>query len=488
LAELSGPDGAQRADLLREAVRRSKDQALAERLDRIAGLLDKNQLSNAIDDQQRIAQDLKDLLDLMLREEKDGQRENQRQRIRNLLKQLGQLLTQQRSLKARTESGDDPGELAEPQARLAETAAGIEEKLSADEEDRSAGSASEHEESPSQPAQSEAGQKAEAEEKPAPSAGPGQTPSADGKPTPSESKSGPRDRSDAGDSGTDGPGDASDPSQDEQSPEAKARDRVAAARERMEQARQELEKAARDEALEQQRRAIEALQQARAELDRILRQLRDEERQQMLVGLEARLRRMLIEQNAVYQATCRLDAVAVEQRGRDDQIEAGRLGRQESLIAAEADRALAILRDDGASVAFPEAIAQMRDDIEQVVDRLGNADVSTITQRIELDIIEALREAIQAVEQMLKDLKSSPLAQEQIAQGQMQERRLVEQLAELKMIRSLQLRVNRRTQWCQERWEDQPLRDALLSELGRLAQQQQQIERATRELASGRNQ
>ena len=49
---------------------------------------------------------------------------------------------------------------------------------------------------------------------------------------------------------------------------------------------------------------------------------------------------------------------------------AGRLSRKESQIAVEADKALAVLREEGSAVAFPEAVAEMRDDMEQVVARL----------------------------------------------------------------------------------------------------------------------
>ena len=45
-----------------------------------------------------------------------------------------------------------------------------------------------------------------------------------------------------------------------------------------------------------------------------------------------------------------------------------------------------LLRDDGTAVAFPEAAEQMRDDMQQVVERLAQAKVGKITQSIEEDI------------------------------------------------------------------------------------------------------
>ena len=100
------------------------------------------------------------------------------------------------------------------------------------------------------------------------------------------------------------------------------------------------------------------LEQAKAELEEILRQLREEEMARTLAMLEARFRKMLDAQVEVYEGTKRLDKVAEAERDRDDEIEAGRLSRKEAQIAAEADKALAVLREEGSAVAFPEAVIE----------------------------------------------------------------------------------------------------------------------------------
>ena len=56
-----------------------------------------------------------------------------------------------------------------------------------------------------------------------------------------------------------------------------------------------LEEAKRKDAAEEQQEAIRELEQAKAELEKILRQLREEELERMLVMLEARFRKMLDE-------------------------------------------------------------------------------------------------------------------------------------------------------------------------------------------------
>ena len=126
----------------------------------------------------------------------------------------------------------------------------------------------------------------------------------------------------------------------------------------------------------------------------------------MLAMLEARFRKMLEAQIEVYEGTKRVDRVPRDQRDRDSDIEAGRLSRKEATIVVEADKALAVLHEEGSAVAFPEAVGDMRDDMEQVVVRLAQAKVGQITQGLEEDVIVALEELIAALQKAQKDLQN----------------------------------------------------------------------------------
>src|SRR5205085_2619513 len=110
------------------------------------------------------------------------------------------------------------------------------------------------------------------------------------------------------------------------------------------------------------------------------------------------------------------------------------------------EKALSLLHEEGSSVAFPEAVDQMRDDMRQVAERLAAVKVDALTQSIEKDIIAALEETIAALDKSIKDLekKRTPPGK-QAAAGQQGDMPLVDKLAELKMIRSLQMRINTRT-------------------------------------------
>jgi hypothetical protein len=253
----------------------------------------------------------------------------------------------------------------------------------------------------------------------------------------------------------------------------------------MEAAQKELDQAKREGAVKEQEKAVEELEQAKAELERILRQLREEELERMLVMLEARIRKMLEEQIAIYDETKQLDSADGKAAEHEVEIASGRLARKENLIVREADRALVLLREDGTSVAFPEAIEQARDDMESVATRLRGSKVDLITQGLEEDVISALEESLAALQQALKELREQKGGQPQQGGGAPGEKPLVDQLAELRMIRSLQARVNRRTEQYGAMIEgEQTADDEVLEALRELSLRQQKIFQATHDLST----
>ena len=255
----------------------------------------------------------------------------------------------------------------------------------------------------------------------------------------------------------------------------------------MKEAEEKLKKAEREGAVEEQEEAIRELEQAKAELEEILRQLREEEIERMLAMLEARFKKMLDMQRAVYEGTVRIDKVPKDQRTHSHDIESSRLSNKESDIVVEADKALLLLREDGTAVAFPEAVEQMREDMQQVVQRLAQVKVGNITQAIEQDIIAALEEMIEALQKALREMEQRR-QQGQPPPGQPQDPPLVDVLAEVKMIRALQMRVNRRTERYSKLIEgEQAEKGELIDALRRLAEREQRIHRVTRDLESGRN-
>ncbi len=458
LAGESGERDARRVELLRKAIARSKDRRVALQLARLVDLLGKDRLSAAISEQAAVMREIDELLQLLLSENRDERQESLQAQLRAYLEQVSKLIREQKSVLAQTERGAPAERLSGQQQALANKTGKLASEMRADDssaEEESGDDSSKDKESESG---NEQGSKRDQS---------GKSGSPSGAPQQSQGGAAP-------------PSDSS-----ETQP---ARERLQAAQERMREAQAKLDEAQHQPAAERQEEALRELQQAKAELQKILRQLREEEVARMLAMLEERFRSMLLAQKEVNQGTLQVAARPKQQRSRSDEIEAGRLSRAESGITLEADKALALLREDGSAVAMVQAVSQLRDDMRQVTERLAAVDVGELTQTLEQDIVVALEELIAAV-QTAREQNAQQQNSPSPADSEPAEPPLVDQLAELRVLRSLQLRVNRRTQQYTELIEgEQAVDPALLEALAELAQREERIAGAARDLATGNNQ
>lgn len=487
LAELSSSTDPRRARILREAIAKSRQQDLNHRFETIVSLLEEERLSAAANRQTELQTELDDLLSLLLKADRDRELESQHRRVERYLQEVSRLIRLQKGIRARTEGGDEANRLAKDQGQAAEETGKLADSVG-ESESKDGDSNGQESQSPDQSSDAQEGNKSQQEnsQNGSPKGDGGDSESSNGE---SPQQSQPSRGSESG--GQPSPsGDASESSpQQPAEPMDQAAQRLKTAQQRMQKAQQQLDKAERDGAAADQREAIKELELAKSELERVLRQLREEEMERTLTLLAARFRRMLDAQLKIYEETVRIDHVPQAERDHDHEIEAARLSREESLIVREADRALILLREDGTSVAFPETVSLMRDDMQTVSERLANLKVGAITQGLEQDIIEALEESLAALEAALEDLekKRTPPGQSPQA-GEPIDPELVDKLAELRMIRSLQMRVNRRTQRYGKLIEGtQAEAPELLEALDALAERQQRVYQATDDLSQGRN-
>jgi hypothetical protein len=266
--------------------------------------------------------------------------------------------------------------------------------------------------------------------------------------------------------------------------------RIYEAEQRMREAKQRLEKAQREGAEEEAREAARKLREIERELEELLRQMREEELERLLAYLEARFKKMLEMQVAVYEGTLRLDRVPQDRRDGAFLTQSSRLSRDESLIEIEAEKAYKLLREDGTSAAMTEATTEIMTDIKQVVVFLSQGKTGTVTQGVEEDIIQALEEMIDALKRAQKELSDKKGKPGQ--PGQPGDPSLIDILAEVKMLKSLQLRVNRRTERFRRELENpedevgQATKAEIRKGLEELSIRQERIFQATRDLATGR--
>ncbi|MHB8956546.1 MAG: hypothetical protein ACYC4U_26480 [Pirellulaceae bacterium] len=547
MADFEATSNPRRAALLKQAYKQSKDRLTQSQLNAVVALLAQKQYKRALDGQEVAQKDLQELLQLLLSEDRSDRLKTETQRIMETIKELKRLQRLQRSVRGQTEGGADPQQLAQKQAQVAErtgelakqleeadaqatdqatpaapTPAGedappegqtpekaseppAEQQSPGDEPDTDTDTDTDKNENkqpnptpttddppPNTPGEQSPAEQSPAEQSPAepsPGAEPQEGQPAP-QPTPPPQPGAPGEPAEPGQ----GKNDEAPPQPPEPSPEdpSPAKKRVREAEQKMREAQQNLEQAKRSESVEKQTEALQKLDEAIAELEEVLRQAREEEMERVLALLEGRFRQMLEEEIKIYEATQRLDQTSEQERGRNFDIRANKLAFDQRKVAGQADRCLTLLLDEGSSIAFPEVVEQIRDDMESVSDRLAESKVGTITQDMEQEIIASLEEMVAAFQQAQQDLENQQPPQPG-EPGENAEQPLVDALAELKMIRSLQMRVNLRTQRYAKLLDDaddpvgQAASDDLRRALGELGERQASIQRITRDIVLGKN-
>lgn len=283
--------------------------------------------------------------------------------------------------------------------------------------------------------------------------------------------------------------------QQPKSPAERAQEQIQEAQKRMKEAEKDLKDAKRDGAVEKQREAEENLKQAIQQLEEILKQLREEEVKRSLETLSTRLRRMLDMQTKIYDESKRLHEIAGEQPDRQILARASLLARDQQKVAAEGERALLLLKEEGSSAAFPEALVQVNRDSASVANRLDSGDVGKVTLVIQADIVQALEEMVEALAKIKKEneeKKQQRQQQQQQGGGQQDQSQqpLINKLAELRLIRTLQVRVNKRTSTLSQMLDNptDPVGQAkakdLMEQLQDLGKRQDNIESVTRKVAT----
>ena len=469
LAETSATTNPRQATLLNKALLESKDKLIVQRFATLVGELERRQFSNAVTGQTNIEQDLLLLLKLLESVDRDESREREKEAIKEFLKNLEEILQSERILKNQTHQQEVQNlpMLEQEQRDIRMQAQVLRDRL--DEHEGNSPQRNNETDDPtgSQDGQQQDGQQQDGQQQ-------------DGQQQDGQQQDGQQQENQK---------------QQEQTPTQRAMQK---ALERMKQAEERLKQAEREGAIEEQEEAIAELQRLKEELEKILRQLREEELMQTLERLEARFKRMLQQEQTIRSQTERLiNELAGEQAPdqRQTKIRGDRLGTDQQAVIEDAEVALLILREDGTAQAMVESLLQARFDMVDAKNRLEQTSLDAITLRIEDVVIEALQEMLNAIQEAMEELRER-MENEENEQGDgegaaMGEEPLIQLLAELRMIRSMQRRVNDRT----ERYDSEikqvlekpgadlsPFKHAVEE----LARQQNRISRILHELRIGR--
>ncbi len=303
----------------------------------------------------------------------------------------------------------------------------------------------------------------------------------DGQPKDGQPKDGePKD----GESKKSKPGEPKEEEQDAGVPKKRIQD----ANDSQSKAKDKIEKNERQDALNDQEDAKTKLEQARKKLEEILRQLREEEIERVLADLQKRCEKMLQMQEIVNAGTKQVHTriYTLGKPEREDEQTSRRLSEDEDKIVHEADNAIAVIEAEGTAVAFIEVFHQVRNDMMQVSRRLGRIDPGEATQVIEDDIVVTLKEMIEAFKKQQQEQRDKKQTQQNNGTPPPQE--LIDKLAELRMIKAMQMRVNTRTTIWGKKYEGEEARmPEIIIELNELAKRQLRIWNVTDNIAKGRN-
>ncbi len=196
-------------------------------------------------------------------------------------------------------------------------------------------------------------------------------------------------------------------------------------------------------AAQDQDQALKRLKQAQSDLE--------EEKEKVLSALQGQIKKRVIEaltlmlekQVAVREATTTLAPRAVE-GSRQALAAVTNLGKAEGRIVEIADDIITLVEETEFGIALPSALMVVRESMISVKQSLAAADASEPVVKLELEIEEDLKSLLGAMQQMPpsrppRDRNRRPMGPRE------RERELNRLIAELKMVRLMQLRVNRDT-------------------------------------------
>ncbi len=497
MAEYLGRTDPDRAELLMRALSRSREERISTRMNGIVELLRDEAFDDALEGQEQLVGQLRVLLELLQSEDRRSELEEETARIKKMLKDVNKLIGDQKIARATTARAGKPSDAMKSQQRVADNVKKVIDAAKAADDKKKQGKGEPKDGSKagdenSDGDESDSGDKKSGDEKQPgekegepgdpkasdPKDGEQGEPSESGKPSKGKPQDG-KSQSGKPQDGQPQDGQQQDDQQQQQDDKSPGRDELEKARDAMNKAIEELKKDQKKGSTKEQDKALQNLLAAKEKLEEKLRQLREEERELMLAALEARFQKMLVLQLAINGATKALAGTEPAKWLERDFTRARELAQLENEVGIEASKALAVLKEEGTSVSFPLAVEDMREDVLTVARRLEDEKVGELTQDIQKDIVDALQEMADALQKEMEksdDKKQQNQQQQGAPQNAQGDPVLVDMIAELKMLRTLQKRINRRTkQIGREIDGEQAEQSDLLEQLDKLADRQERI-------------
>jgi hypothetical protein len=273
------------------------------------------------------------------------------------------------------------------------------------------------------------------------------------------------------------------------------RQEVQAAAEDMDEASSGLGQGRAGKAAKAQDRALDKLNQGRQNAEDHVEAVRQAARDRILAYLRERTTHMLTEQRRVRKETESLDlklkALRLASASSGAEAAIDRKDRQTAATLAENEKDLQLVAMDladllievGSTLVFPDLVSEIADDLGNLHGKLERIETGELTQRIQKDVESALEQILAALEEAQK--KPAPPNPNNGRQNPSGMGPLLAKSQELKMVRALQLRVNKRTQeFHLDRPETAELSPELKIQCQTIARKQTEVERILRKVAS----
>jgi len=482
LEKSSKPEDREKAVVLRQAIELASKEGVDNQFTKLVSTLTASgitlrDIEGAIGQNEQLLKTLRAMLEILLSDNESAKLKEEQKRLQELLKMLDGVIRAQKIERSKVESGKgDKDALAKGQEKVTSDT----EKLSKHMDPKKNDKAGEPKDG--KPKDGKTGDSKDGQPKDGKSGDPKDGQPKDGKPKDGQPK-------DGGDPQDGQPKDNPEQPQPEDMP---GRKQVKDAVENQKKAEDKIKKDDRSGASNEQDEAIKKLEDVRKEIERRLKQMREEEMERLLANLEARCNRMLSMQIEVYEGTKRVYATVDQNPDkkptRMEDLKSGELSVKEGAIVVEANKAIQLLQEEGSAVAFPLVLEDLRDQMKIVQARLFKSDVGTFTQSIEEDIIASLKEMVAALKKAQQDMKDKKDQPPPPPGGKPPDQRLIDMLAELKMIRSLQLQINNRTKAYATQYPGEQADEAdIIKELKNLSQRQEKVHKVTKDIATGKN-
>ncbi len=234
-----------------------------------------------------------------------------------------------------------------------------------------------------------------------------------------------------------------------------ARRELDQAHEAMTKAADSLEQDQPGAAAAEQADALEHLKQTQRDLDEALERDRQEDRAKMMQDLTRRFQEMLAEQQDINQASAAFQMRTPQHLPRSEQLHLANLSTRQRSLSEQADQCHNTLHREDATVVLPYLAGQLAEDMRNLAGRLAKFDVGPLTQTIQKEVVETLQQLLDSTAQMAESGESAEESTGRDA-DEPPDKSLMPSSSELKLLRSIQLRIIARMATIEAAAEDHP--------------------------------